>query len=620
MTTRARPPASPFRGRAPRAAFACLLLLAAALLGATAAPAAVSAPDAACVPRHVDGLGPACPRGDGLWDVLLADGSRMPTHGPDPLVHDHGTWMGPSDPLRAPVCATDHYQHVLYGRSASQPDRLAQVKVQIVAAIHRMNHVLNEDAIESGGVNADYKVLCDADGAVRVDSFVVAGTAVDFSDVVNAAMRAGFNKPNVDYTIFFDRSHPSYCGVGTLHGDSAPGPENRNNGGGYGVTYAGCWDGRTVMHENGHNQGAVQDLAPGWDGDAHCIEQYDVMCYWYAYNQYACLDRVRFDCGYDTYFDAEPEPGEWLSLRWNLGSRANRFLRFGDQSPTPPGPPALAGAEGDAQAILSWETPHAGDAPTAYEVYRDGVLHQQLGPQAGFTDAGLVNGQTYRYQVRATNVAGASPLSNEVAVTPRVANQPPTACFTLATTSAATTVDASCSSDPDGALVQWSWSWGDGLPNATGPQASHSYLAAGTYALRLAVTDDRGGVSTLTQNVSIAAPQDPAPGVPTLVRNEPYPDSLGGAGAWRYYKVPPSAASGATIEIRGSGCVRLLCDPDLDLFVKRGAAPTTTAFDCRAAENGQAETCIASGGDWIYVGVHVESGSATGSYTVRAYW
>jgi hypothetical protein len=34
----------------------------------------------------------------------------------------------------------------------------------------------------------------------------------------------------------------------------------------------------------------------------------------------------RFDCNKDTYFDTQPESGEWLNTHWNVGSTLNRFL------------------------------------------------------------------------------------------------------------------------------------------------------------------------------------------------------------------------------------------------------------------------------------------------------
>jgi chitodextrinase len=80
--------------------------------------------------------------------------------------------------------------------------------------------------------------------------------------------------------------------------------------------------------------------------------------------------------------------------------------------------------------------------------------------------------------------------------------QPPTARFGYAQYGA----DVSFldnSYDPEGRLVAWSWSFGDGS-GATGPEPVHAYAAPGTYQVTLTVTDDSGQVSTITEPVEVS--------------------------------------------------------------------------------------------------------------------
>jgi hypothetical protein len=304
---------------------------------------------------------------NGLYEVDPSRGAPLTTHGPDTrgeILFDHGTSLGVGDPERSPVCATDYYQHVLYAHRAADPNRLDTVRSQIQASIRRINAVLNEEALATGGVNADYKVLCDAAGEIRVDSFQIGSNATDFSSVVSAAKAAGFNDPNVDYTIFLDATPPDYCGVGSLRWDERPDASNANNTGrDYGITQRNCWNGSTPMHENGHNQGAVQQGAPYSTGDGgHCIDENDVMCYspdGGDLNQSGtisrCTDRLYFDCGHDSYFDVAPDSGDYLATHWNIGSAANRFVAFDSAVPPVDPPPASPPA--------SPATPQPGAAP-----------------------------------------------------------------------------------------------------------------------------------------------------------------------------------------------------------------------------------------------------------------
>jgi len=67
-------------------------------------------------------------------------------------------------------------------------------------------------------------------------------------------------------------------------------------------------------------------------------------------------------------------------------------------------------------------------------------------------------------------------------------NSPPTAAFTSTCDRLTCRVDAAASTDPDGTIEGYSWSFGDGS-TGSGATTSHTYAAAGTFALTLTVTD-----------------------------------------------------------------------------------------------------------------------------------
>ena len=285
--------------------------------------------------KHVRGLGPAKRAEKDLLRVKLEDDSTVVTHGLDPEPAAPDKIVDLAGPERQPACASDYFQHVLYGYPAGAANRLSSVKATILAEMKRMNALLNEEALASGGRTADYKVKCAADGEVRVDAFQSDQTnsQTTFAGVVSAARKAGFDVSNADYTIFFDSSAPPACGTGTLSDDQRLTAENQNNSGGdYAVVYSDCWTDRTAMHENGHNQGAVQYDAPYSTGDgAHCNDGHDIMCYSDGGDKDVgmsvfCSDRMRFDCRHDTYFDTAPAAGGYLATHWNLGSPLNRFI------------------------------------------------------------------------------------------------------------------------------------------------------------------------------------------------------------------------------------------------------------------------------------------------------
>ncbi|MEM3341243.1 MAG: PKD domain-containing protein, partial [Thermoplasmata archaeon] len=85
--------------------------------------------------------------------------------------------------------------------------------------------------------------------------------------------------------------------------------------------------------------------------------------------------------------------------------------------------------------------------------------------------------------------------SSETSISIRIGNLPPTAAasFSNLTFSTLTTInfDASPSSDPDGAITQYLWVFGDG-GTATGMKTTHAYANNGVYKVVLTVVDDFG--------------------------------------------------------------------------------------------------------------------------------
>jgi predicted phage tail protein len=94
---------------------------------------------------------------------------------------------------------------------------------------------------------------------------------------------------------------------------------------------------------------------------------------------------------------------------------------------------------GDGYINLTWQPPSSdgGSAITNYLIRRAmtsgaETFHADAGNQLWFNDTGLINGQTYYYMIRAENVQGVGPNSNEAFATPGQAGNVPSAPQNLA--------------------------------------------------------------------------------------------------------------------------------------------------------------------------------------------
>lgn len=105
------------------------------------------------------------------------------------------------------------------------------------------------------------------------------------------------------------------------------------------------------------------------------------------------------------------------------------------------------------------------------------------------------------------------------------ANAAPTGAFTATPTDLAVAVNGSASADSDGSIASYAWDFGDGA-TGTGATASHTYAVAGTYTVKLTVTDDKGATGVLTKPVTVTAPAGPANVAPTASFTTPTPAGL----------------------------------------------------------------------------------------------
>lgn len=84
-------------------------------------------------------------------------------------------------------------------------------------------------------------------------------------------------------------------------------------------------------------------------------------------------------------------------------------------------------------------------------------------------------------------------------------NQAPTASFTYSCINLSCSFDGTGSSDPDGTIVAYDWTFGDG-GGGSGVTMSHTYSSAGTHMVTLAVTDDDGATGSQSLGVTVTAP------------------------------------------------------------------------------------------------------------------
>lgn len=162
-------------------------------------------------------------------------------------------------------------------------------------------------------------------------------------------------------------------------------------------------------------------------------------------------------------------------------------------------PTAVIGATPSGMSVAFSGTSSAvfdGASITGYEWnFGDGATSGEAAPSHTYAAPG-----DYTVSLVVTDSAGArSAVASQVVTAQHSA---PTPDFSANVAERAVTVDASASTAFDGAsITQYVWNWGDGSPEESGPTASHTYAADGSFTVTLTVTDSLGATATLTRTV-----------------------------------------------------------------------------------------------------------------------
>jgi hypothetical protein len=377
-----------------------------------------------------DGL-VAAPAGPcaGLFEVRGDTGATICTHGPDPAppgldvkrsveplpasATAAGVAGAPATigPQALAVCegdgTTGRRVEVLYVRGSTS--RYSQFLETFRTLAEGVDVIFNESARETGGERHVRYVTELVSGQCRpvVRDVQISDAALganDWAPLLNAVRAAGYTRTDRKYLQFVDAR--VFCGIGGFAGDTRKTDANRSNTGPeYARADSGCWNAGVAAHEVGHTLGAVNNNSPNASGAAHCLDEWDVMCYKDSPNvsvTIRCASQShdnRLDCNHDDYYHTSPPAGSYLANNFNVAD--NLFLiRGGGGTPQPPTTFRLVnGASGtcldvpnansaDGTQLIIWTC----NGGTNQNVTQSGSALQMLGKCVTAAAGGTANG------------------------------------------------------------------------------------------------------------------------------------------------------------------------------------------------------------------------------------
>ena len=216
--------------------------------------------------------------------------------------------------------------HAIYVYPSDGANRFAQFAAMFQADAVQANELLK--TTYNRGVRWDYRngdcYSTPTTPCLDITVFKSRNTTRQFAgsafSTVKKEVDRYFTNPNQKYVVWLDAAYTKACGQGNLYQDTRRTAANYNNNGRtLSVVYkaypndaltGGFCRGRVLLHEMGHNMGAVQSVAPHAFDGAHCNDSNeDVMCYQNdSLPNAGDTGNAVFDWGTDDYWDPIANP------------------------------------------------------------------------------------------------------------------------------------------------------------------------------------------------------------------------------------------------------------------------------------------------------------------------
>jgi PKD repeat protein len=228
-----------------------------------------------------------------------------------------------------------------------------------------------------------------------------------------------------------------------------------------------------------------------------------------------------------------------------------RLIQTGDEGPTSAfAPAASATMPGEAMTFEAGASTDPDGSITSYQWnFGDGSPGASgVSPSHAFAAAG-----TYAVTLRIRDATGQIATATHLVEV----DEMPTAEFSFspitATAGSAVSFNGAASSDPDGSIASFSWSFGDGA-SASGVAPEHAFSSPGTYPVTLTVTDSAGRHATSTHAVTVGeAPPPEAPlagaSTSTVAGLAGYGSATGGSGTGGQGAVAASSGFTSTASV-----------------------------------------------------------------------